>query len=485
MSDFCPSEFQKAIFTWFANAQPGQNLIVDAVAGSGKTSTIERAARLIPSSDSVLFLAFNKHIADELRSRLPEHVQASTLNSFGWQVCRTNVKGVKLEQYKTYNIIDSCIADPEKRREWKSPIKQLIGLKKACPSLSAEEILKRFDIEAPLDPEFLVAAGDVWKQSVKMTGLMDFDDQIFMAMIKKFPLPKYDWVLVDEAQDLSEVQIDMVRQIGKRIICVGDPYQAIYAFRGAAPDSMDRIKAALNPTILPLSICYRCPKEVVKEAQKIVPHIQYAETANDGTVETIETKDFIDNAESGDWALCRTTAPLVKRCMQFIVAGKKAMVKGRDIGQNIVSLIDKINQLGDLCPMTQFGPMLQEYYAMESARLEAAQREGQLETLEDKVNCIEALSEGSKTVHDVKQKIVKIFSDTNSIGITFATAHRSKGLEANQIYLLRPDLMPFPKAKTPWQKQQELNLQYVATTRSKDTFSYVLAEPGELKRKSK
>ncbi len=127
--------------------------------------------------------------------------------------------------------------------------------------------------------------------------------------------------------------------------------------------------------------------------------------------------------------------------------------------------------------------MMQSYYAAEAARLEAAGRDGQLETLEDRVNCIEALSEGSKTVLDVKDKVNRIFSDENSPGVTFATGHRAKGLEADNIYVLRPDLLPFPKAKTEWQKKQEMNLKYVIITRSKKNLTWVIPEPDEVKRK--
>jgi len=482
MSSFTPSVYQEDIFAWGRKARPGMNLVVNAVAGSGKSKTIELMSYLIPSTDSALFLAFNKHIAVELASRLPANVMCSTLNSFGWQICRQNIKGVQLQQYKTFNLIDSLIPDEQKRKAWKDPLSRLIALKKASPSLQADEIIKRFDLEAPTDPEFMDASKTIWCASNKQTGIMDYDDQVFMPMAKKWTLPKYQWLFVDECQDLSEVQIDMIRQIGERIICVGDPFQAIYQFRGAAYDSVDRIIAALNPTILPLSISYRCPKAVIAAAQEIVPHIQAASTAKDGLVERIETKVFLSQAAPGDWALCRTTAPLVKRCLQFISAGKKASVKGRDIGKNIVALIDKINQFGDLCPLTQFGPMLQAYQAAESARLEAAGRDGQLESLEDKVNCIEVLSEGSLTVKDIKDKIFRIFSDEQSPGVTFATGHRAKGLEAKHIFILRPDLVPFPKAKSQAAIKQEYNLKYVMITRAMETLSWVIPEPDEVKR---
>ena len=53
------------------------------------------------------------------------------------------------------------------------------------------------------------------------------------------------------------------------------------------------------------------------------------------------------------------------------------------------------------------------------------------------------------------------------------TAHKSKGLEAERVHILRPDLMPHANAKLDWELTQEDNLQYVAITRTKDLLAYV------------
>lgn len=48
-----------------------------------------------------------------------------------------------------------------------------------------------------------------------------------------------------------------------------------------------------------------------------------------------------------------------------------------------------------------------------------------------------------------------------------STIHKAKGLEAERVFILKPDLMPHPKAKRGWEIDQENNLRYVAITRSK------------------
>ena len=75
------SEKQEAVFEFVANGTG--SAIVEAVAGAGKTTTIVEACNRIPSNQSVLFTAYNKAIADELKTRVPAHVEARTFHSLG------------------------------------------------------------------------------------------------------------------------------------------------------------------------------------------------------------------------------------------------------------------------------------------------------------------------------------------------------------------------------------------------------------------
>ncbi len=79
-----PSRYQEAIYAW-VRAGHGDAL-VDAVPGSGKTTTLVEAAALIDGDG--LFVAFNKHIADELRGRLPAALDASTIHALGLSTLR-------------------------------------------------------------------------------------------------------------------------------------------------------------------------------------------------------------------------------------------------------------------------------------------------------------------------------------------------------------------------------------------------------------
>ena len=74
-------------------------------------------------------------------------------------------------------------------------------------------------------------------------------DMIWMPYVFNLPVQKYDFVFCDEAQDLNNAQIKLVLKACKkrgRIFTYGDPHQAIYRFRGAASDAMERIKKELD-----------------------------------------------------------------------------------------------------------------------------------------------------------------------------------------------------------------------------------------------
>jgi len=95
---FAPSSYQAALFDWVENGR-GHG-VVEAVAGSGKTTAIVSAARLVHGEG--LCVAFNKTIALALSSKLKgTQMTASTVHSHGFAVVRDNVRGrVKVDGRK-------------------------------------------------------------------------------------------------------------------------------------------------------------------------------------------------------------------------------------------------------------------------------------------------------------------------------------------------------------------------------------------------
>ena len=492
------SKYQQAVYDFVTGGEG--NCVVEAVAGSGKTTTIVKALEFCPKINSrdprVLFVAFNKHIAEELARRVPKYVTAGTLNGVGWGICRKNSPGVKLDASKNDNILRTLFStDLEDQRKIfyrvKNNVAKMVSLLKATEQtpdfVNFTELADKYDIEVPEikeDPsfDFFGTVSNVYWKATSNIKFMDFDDQIHAPLYNDWPFPTYDWVFGDEAQDWSPVQISLISRLGNsgRIIAVGDRHQSIYGFRGADPDAIPNIIRVLDATVLPLSICYRCPDKVIAQAKEIVAHIEAPENnpKGDGVVETIKTEEFVEDVADGDYVLCRTTAPLVKRCLEQIRIGKKATVKGKDLGRGLLNLLTSLAP-SEHTQVAKFLEMLAQYKADQIEKLTKSNREQEASNVEDRCETLETLAMGCNTTAAIARRIDEIFSDDTNNGIIFCTIHRSKGLEAPRIFFLRPDLCPHPKCSKDWQIIQEDNLRYVAITRTTAELRYVLKERDE------
>ena len=478
------SHYQQAIFDEVANGD--QHVVVLARAGSGKTTTIVEAISRIPQGKSAIFVAFNKHIADELKRR---GVNACTLNSFGFKMfrqgcstrSRINAKKTgNILKYKIFHLDTASTQMKKKCFKCIYAVTRLVGLLKshAIPQTKVSEVYEDFaakhGIDIPELDDFLGILEQTYAEGIEQKSVIDFDDQLFLPIYMNLPIEQYDYVFVDEAQDLNPVQIELIKRMALkgRVIAVGDDFQAIYGFRGADPEAIQNIINSLNAKTLPLSICYRCPKLVVQEAQKIVEDIEWHEDASDGVVKEIEQEEFEKLADDGDYVLCRTTAPLVTNCLKFIRNHRKATVKGREIGQQLVGLLNKITENTGL-DIKRFLVSLDQYASDETAKFRKRGKDAEIMALQDRVDTISALAHNAEFVYDLHTRIGQIFSD-NVEGVVFCTIHRCKGLEAKKIFILKPELLPHPMAKQEWQQKQERNLKYVAITRAQGELYWVL-----------
>jgi hypothetical protein len=102
-----------------------------------------------------------------------------------------------------------------------------------------------------------------------------------------------------------------------------------------------------------------------------------------------------------------------------------------------------------------------------------ALEDGQVIIFSEKIQVIEALSSGIDDPNIVIEKIDAIFSDKEKTGICLSNIHKSKGLEADRVFMIHQDLIPSKYATLPWQIEQERNLEYVAYTRAKTTLGFV------------
>ena len=503
-----PSKYQQAIYT-FVESGTG-SAVINAKAGAGKTTTIVEACKLIPASQQVAFVAFNKSIAEELKARVPGHVQAQTLNSMGYNTLRRHL-GMKYppktETQKTWKVLARLVdneifneaAAKKELSIYGAGVKKLVGLAKAhgiVPRgtegtglmLDSEDrwadLIDKYDVEFEAGGK--IEEGTAWARKVLARSnraasedlYCDFDDQLYLPVIWQAKFVQYDVIFVDEAQDVNPIQRAMLKMAlkpGGRLIAVGDPHQAIYGFRGADTEAIENIKSEFAAIELPLSVSYRCPKLVVEEARKYVPDIEPSETALDGKVEVLPNH-WPELFTNEDAVICRNTAPLINQAYAFLRRGKACRVLGREIGAGLVSLIEKVRGKRTKT-IDELEDKLAEYFEREKTKLMAKGKEDQAGALDDKIETvrifIEQLPEDDRTIDRLIANIEQMFTDNNKGLLTLATVHKSKGLEWNRVFILDRHLIPSKYARQAWQQQQENNCIYVAVTRAREALFFI------------
>lgn len=471
------SFYQQTLFDWAVNGSG--NAIVIAVAGSGKTTTgVELMLRVIAKFFGVshIVLAFNRAIADEMSSR---GVNGRTFHS----LCYSAVLRFKGQREVTPNKLRKLLDahyDRVTTREYGQFMTKLVGLARNAgigaglvPNVFSEweALVDLHDLEPESDngsiEEGIQLAMELLERS-NDSPLVDFDDLLYLAVKHNLNLSKFDWVLLDEAQDTNAIQRAILRKImtpRSRLVAVGDPAQAIYGFRGADSNSMTLIREEFGCVEMPLTVTYRCPKSVVDYARQWVDHIEAAPGAPDGAVKEFDQWNNKVFAE-GDLVVCRTTKPLVSLAYRLIRDRIPAHVMGKEIGQGLVSLINRMQARG----LDGLVDKLTQYTAREVQKALERKEESRAESIQDKTDCIlviaEGLPESERTIPGLIRTIEKLFTVADG-GVKLATIHKSKGLEANRVWWLNRSKCPSTWAKQDWQRTQEDNLCYVAATRAK------------------
>lgn len=493
MSVFAPSPFQTAIFDFVSNGSG--SAIVEAVAGAGKTTLITQAVRLIPANQSVLMLAFNKVIANELTSRINlPNVSCMTFHSLGFSAYRSaHGSKVKVDNNKMFRLIDDLVSNSNLSPAEMAGIgyvSKIVNLGKSAGIgtgilQNTEDnwwnLIEHHDVggrDEGVDFSLIIPiCQEILFRSNAMKLAINFDDMIYMPIQQGLKFKKYDWVFVDEAQDTSQTQREMLKALMKptsRLIAVGDEAQALYGFRGADSLSIDGIRQDFSCSTFPLSISYRCSKSVIAEAKTYVPHIEASQSAPEGSVTSLERYSAGD-FKNTDAIICRNSAPIVKMAYSLISRGVPVNVRGRDIGKGLISLI-KSFKAKDIKSLSE---KLEDWLDNQILTLSAkGGRDGQIESVNDKADCIRIFisqATAGTTIQDLMSKIESFFSDDPNGNIMLSTVHSAKGLEFDRCIILDRNRF-FPKWSTkPWMITQERNVVYVAITRAKMDLVYILS----------
>jgi len=505
---FSPS-LQQADFLDWISAGSG-SCVLEAVAGAGKTTTLIEAIER--TGGGVAFLAYNKKIADEIKGKLQRRgidwktAEAGTIHSFGFRAYRKAFPQVKVDANKLADL--AAVQLNSAKHPALGTLCQLVSLAKqralgVMGSIDDHslwyDIIQHFDVQigdvAGEDDDaaeaFVKAGIELLRRSNAVTDIIDFDDMVYLPLVKKVRFWRNRWVFVDEAQDTNPARRALVRAIlapGGRVVAVGDRHQAIYGFTGADSDSLDLIAQDFNAVRMPLTTTYRCPKAVVAFAQQWVSHIEAHESAPEGEVRTMEVSALRHQAGLASAAvLCRNTKPLVELAFDLIRSKIACRVEGRDIGLGLIKLATK---WGGVTTLHGLESKLADWAAREIPKALAKKNESRAQSVEDQVATLQVIidqcrAERRDSVQAVVDAINGIFANDVTDMLVLSTIHKSKGREWGTVYWLDRGLCPSYYARQAWQLQQEDNLCYVAATRAKEVLVDLRDPEAEEEREAK
>jgi DNA helicase II / ATP-dependent DNA helicase PcrA len=476
-----PTPEQSAIV--LAATSTSDNLLISALAGAAKTSTLVLLAQALPIPTTAI--SFNSRIAKEMKDRLPAHCESMTLNSLGYRTWTANIgRRAPVDERKTYRLVREAIeevkdtrtkgelwgrmADLMKEVDWGKTAGWVPDaytgtspMGKAAPLMSDDQYYAGLDEEptkAEWDLLYLVAVRSLDEALGRRTLTMDFSDQLLMPTVFPVSFNSPPLVLVDEAQDLSPLNHAMLKKFARRrLIAVGDECQSIYGFRGADQQSMATLEQAFSMRRLVLSVSFRCPIAVVEAARWRAPHMQYPEWAAPGQVQSLPEWTAQTVPDDGV-ILCRNNAPLFSTAIKLLKNLRFPELVGNDIGKTMVKWLKKLGE-PSMTQKAAFAAIIE----WEKGKLLKSRSPGKVR---DQADCLRVFVKEGPTLGAAIAYAEKVLSMGGPVKLM--TIHKSKGLEFNHVFILDEELIG--------DDQQDKNLRYVAITRAKETLTYITSE---------
>lgn len=495
------------------------NVCIKAVAGSGKSTVAIGSIFLLPNSASILVLAHNKTVANHLRTSLSEggkdmsKVKVMTFHSYGFRLLEsTNIidfkKAKKTEdsnspndKYAKYireniNNLSSTYKNlsASQKLKYKNNIKKLVEYAQLNLKQSYNEIIEiaaLYGITLISDEPDCVLKVLKWGQTEGITQF-SYPDYLWLPSELNIRVPsylKFDYVFVDEAQDMSPAQQNLVKKAvhrTTRIIMMGDDHQAINMWCGAEINAMDKLKKRFPSALwhnMTLTTNYRCGKNIIAytNAKNILNGLNFCITPFEKAPKgDVIIGGHLNEIKNGDLVLCRMTAPLMELFLKFKKEGKTVALKGEGIEISLRDFLLNINfdNIDDIYneAYNSFTELKNKAIAQFNCNEKDALK------IKDVLDSCQLLKiiESMKSYAISKQEMLQIIDDSLKnidIGncITLSTIHRAKGDESKNVFIICPSLMPSPfmNPNNLQDVYEEKNLQYVALTRAKENLIFV------------
>ena len=483
------SNRQKDVLLEWVNTD--RNICINAVAGSGKSTLL--LCLIKKSKENVIYTAFNSSIQKEMQERFDklglEHAKSKTLHSLGYYVLRKHRKvninnGIKWELLKQWQ--KQCYKELrymkwEEKQKLNFFMLNLHEYSRLFLTNKLEELEKHFySLGKPFLDDDNISKLWIKFQNIRNRHYnrkeidIDYTDMIYLPVYYDLRVVvNCSYLMIDECQDLNLLQHKLIDKILKyndikKWVAVGDQRQSIYGFSGSFSDSMGLFKKRDNVVELPLDICYRCPKLVINESNKVYD-VMTGFKEDDGVVEVLYSEVDI---KSNSLVICRNTQPLIDLYFRLVLQDRSCYLKGEDIlasiknflsaykGKNIYAAENLIsNELKSLNRSSKDSDKMKYHYIKDMYKIFTT--------------ILKIFDIKNGEINFIIKKLESLFVEKDN-AIALCTIHKSKGLESDYVYILNEKgTIPSPFAKTKDQKIQEENLRYVARTRAKKEMYYL------------
>lgn len=475
------------------------NIMVQAVAGAGKTTTLIECANRMDDNKSILLLAHNKSTRDTLKAKIGDkkHVHVYTLHGLAWRMFTEHFgfePDIDDDKYRTYvnkNINDLAgdeykLLPGPRKLAYKANVFDLINKARHNLKQSEKEISKlakkKYNLTLVADECKFTA--EVLKWGASTTNIVDFQDMLWFPSQFDYYSKRYasDIVMLDEAQDASLAQQDVIMRCLKRntrMFCFGDRDQTINSWCGSDTEAFEHLKSKdvfrRDAKEFPLTTNYRCGYKIIEYAKRYTTNNIHAK--DDAEPGVVNVDAHISDIKNGDMVLCRNTAPLMEFYRRGISKGLKMYFRGEEFGKNLKRIVDCSN-----------GNTISEIIMSMKARLIATwdmltedsgldKKETMVNpmviSLLDSIKAMENLPKTVETRDDMEKFVNDVFSEEGREGIQLSTIHKAKGLEADNVFIICPSLIPSKLAEMDWEREEERHLQYVMCTRPKNSLNFV------------
>lgn len=449
---------QQTIIEVSKKMQPREILKINACAGSGKTTMLKEVALANPDK-TFLYLAFNKGIVEESKNKFPKNVKLQTVHSLAYQAI---IAPRKAKVVNSYNIFDYMkylsFKDYQDAQNFQADLTHFLNSAYSLEEAS-DDIRMWFK---------LVEIGEI-----PYTHNLYLKAYQLMTMEKENLSEKYDFVLLDEAQDTNKVTLSIFLNNSCKKILVGDVFQNIYGFR-------ETINALSNEVLdanykCNLSFSFRCPQDILDKAyfflNKYALDSQKPLKMKSGVVGDKENKTKI--------LVTRYNASIVKiiydTLTESAVNMRYSLLKDpNDLLESSIAVYWFLRNQRDKIP---YSYSWIKKFSDESELYSYVDESGDQEMK----SSIENAENYERRLFDILAEAKKIHKRKDEFDKYLTNAHLSKGLEFSEVSL-HNDFTPlqamyeiFKNSVSPTDKKklfiniiQEKNLYYVAMTRAKE-----------------